>query len=45
MKTYSLQEAADFLRIHPKTLARLAAAGVLPGAKIGARGFFPRLIS
>jgi len=35
MKTLGLEEAAAFLRIHPKTLARRAAAGEIPGVKIG----------
>jgi excisionase family DNA binding protein len=35
MKTLDLQEAAQFLRLHPDTLRRRALAGEIPGAKPG----------
>jgi len=35
VKTFNLAEAAQFLRIHPDTLQRRAAAGEIPGAKPG----------
>jgi hypothetical protein len=35
MRTLALQEAADFLKIHPVTLRVKAAAGEIPGAKPG----------
>src|SRR3954454_11974246 len=40
MKTLRVNEAAAFLGIHPKTLARLAAAGKIAGAKIGRAWIF-----
>ncbi len=35
MKTYNLQETANFLKVHAETVSRLAKTGQLPGAKIG----------
>lgn len=35
MKTLTLQEAAEFLKIHPVTLGQKARLGLIPGAKIG----------
>lgn len=35
MRTYTLQEAALFLKIHPDTLRERAIKGTIPGAKIG----------
>ena len=35
MNTLTLQEAADFLKIHPVTLGDKARAGEILGAKIG----------
>lgn len=35
MNTLNLQQAADFLNIHPVTLAEKARSGDIPGAKIG----------
>lgn len=40
MRTLDLNEAADMLRMHPVTLAERAAAGAIPGAKIGKRWIF-----
>ena len=35
MKTYDINEAADFLKIDRSTALELASAGTLPGAKVG----------
>ena len=35
MKTYDVNEAADFLRVDRSTALDLANAGTLPGAKVG----------
>jgi len=35
MKTLTLDEAAQFLKIHPEELRRRAKAGIIPGAKVG----------
>lgn len=35
MKTYTLKEAANFLKIHPDTLRERVLGGIIPGAKIG----------
>ena len=37
---WEISEAAKFLRLHPKTIYRLARAGELPGAQIGNRWRF-----
>jgi len=34
-KTYKLQEAAEFLRLNPRTLYRLVKAGSFPAFKVG----------
>jgi len=38
------QEAADYLRINRTTLYRLAAKGVVPGARIGSKWRFKMLL-
>lgn len=35
MRTYTLKEAAVFLKIHPDTIRERAIKGTIPGAKIG----------
>ncbi|MGQ0596752.1 helix-turn-helix domain-containing protein [Aquabacterium sp.] len=35
MKTLDLTEAASLLKIHPKTLQRLAQSGAVPACKVG----------
>jgi excisionase family DNA binding protein len=40
MATFTLQEAAAYLKIHPVTLQDKARAGEIPGAKIGKRWVF-----
>ncbi|MXS81527.1 helix-turn-helix domain-containing protein [Nitrosomonas oligotropha] len=35
MKTLNLDEAAQFLRMHPEEVRRRAKAGIIPGAKVG----------
>ena len=35
MNTLNLQEAAEFLKIHPVTLGEKARLGIIPGSKIG----------
>ena len=35
MRTLTLNQAAEFLKIHPQTLRTRALSGELPGAKIG----------
>jgi hypothetical protein len=35
MKTLDLEEAAQFLKIHPEEVRRRAKAGIIPGAKVG----------
>jgi excisionase family DNA binding protein len=35
MKTYDINEVADFLKVDRTTALQLAAEGVLPGAKVG----------
>lgn len=35
MKTYDINEVADFLKVDRTTALQLAADGVLPGAKVG----------
>ncbi|HQQ33149.1 MAG TPA: helix-turn-helix domain-containing protein [Methylophilus sp.] len=43
MKTFSLEEAADFLKLHPEELRRRAKLGKIPAAKIGKRWVFLEL--
>jgi hypothetical protein len=40
IESYDLQQAAAFLNMHPDTLQRKAAAGEIPGAKIGKNWVF-----
>ncbi|WP_298193754.1 helix-turn-helix domain-containing protein [Metallibacterium sp.] len=40
MKTLSLPEAADFLKVHPEEVRRRAKQGAIPGAKVGRRWVF-----
>lgn len=40
MRTLDLNEAAEFLRLHPHTLEAKARAGEIPGAKPGKRWVF-----
>src|SRR5690606_15543088 len=40
MKTLSLDEAAQFLKIHQVTLAEKARSGEIPGSKVGRRWVF-----
>ncbi|WP_369408007.1 helix-turn-helix domain-containing protein [Thiocystis violacea] len=40
MRTLDLTEASAFLRMHPETLRRLAAAGEIPSAKPGKHWVF-----
>ena len=35
MKTLTLNEAAQFLKMHPEEVRRRAKAGIIPGAKVG----------
>ena len=35
MKTLNLREAAEMLKVHPKTLERLARRGEVPACKVG----------
>lgn len=35
MKTLNLEEAAQFLKMHPEEVRRRAKAGIIPGAKVG----------
>jgi excisionase family DNA binding protein len=38
--TFTLEEAARFLQLHPSTLAAKAQSGEIPGAKLGKRWVF-----
>lgn len=40
MNTFTLRQAADFLKIHPVTLSIKAASGEILGAKVGKRWVF-----
>ena len=40
MKTFCIEEAADFLRVSTDTLGDMAATGVVPAAKIGRSWIF-----
>ena len=40
MKTLNLDEAAQFLKLHPEEVRRRAKAGIIPGAKLGKRWVF-----
>jgi len=35
MKTFNIEEAAEFLGAHKETVRRLAATGKIPGVKVG----------
>jgi excisionase family DNA binding protein len=37
---WDCNEAARFLRLHPKTVKRMAQAGQIPGCRLGKRWFF-----
>lgn len=37
----TVDEAADLLRVHRRTIDRMVAAGTLPSAKIGGRRLIP----
>ena len=34
MKTFNIEEAAEFLGAHKETVRRLAVTGLIPGAKV-----------
>ena len=40
MKTFNLEEAALFLKLHPEEVRRDAKAGIIPGAKLEKRWAF-----
>ena len=40
MKTLNLDEAAQFLKLHPEEVRRRAKAGIIPGVKLGKRWVF-----
>lgn len=40
VRTFDLEETADFLKISYSTASRMASAGILPGAKIGCSWVF-----
>lgn len=40
MKTFSLQEAAEFLHMHPEEVRARTKQGIIPGAKAGRRWVF-----
>ena len=40
IKTFTLEEAAAFLKLHPEEVRRRAKCGALPGAKTGKRWVF-----
>lgn len=40
MRSMNLQQAAQFLKLHPVTLLERARAGTVPGAKVGKRWVF-----
>lgn len=40
MKTFNLEEATLFLKLHPEEVRRGAKAGIIPGAKLGKRWAF-----
>ena len=37
---WNCTEAARFLRLHPKTVKRMARVGLIPGRQLGRRWFF-----
>jgi excisionase family DNA binding protein len=40
MQTFNLDEAAKYLKIHPRTLQYRAKQGIIPGGRIGRRWVF-----
>jgi excisionase family DNA binding protein len=45
-ESWALQQAAEFLKIHPDTLAQRARAGEIPGCKVGRSWVFsPKLLT
>ena len=40
MRTLNLDEAAQFLKLHPEEVRRRAKAGIIPGVKLGKRWVF-----
>jgi hypothetical protein len=40
MKTLNLDEAAQFLKLHPEEVRRRAKVGIIPGVKLGKRWVF-----
>lgn len=40
MVSFDIKEAADFLKIHPESLRRLAVNGAVPARKVGKRWVF-----
>jgi len=40
MQTFNLDEAAKYLKIHPRTLQSRAKQGTIPGSRIGRRWVF-----
>jgi hypothetical protein len=40
METFDLEQAAQFLNLHPEELRRRAKAGLVPAAKVGKRWLF-----
>lgn len=40
MKTLNLNEAAQFLKLHPEEVRRRAKTGIIPGVKLGKRWVF-----
>jgi excisionase family DNA binding protein len=41
-RPWTAEEAANFLRIHPRTITRMARAGQIPGFRIGTHWRFLR---
>lgn len=42
-ETLNLEQAAEFLHVHPVTLLRMANSGVVPAAKLGRRWVFLKI--
>jgi Helix-turn-helix domain len=45
MKTLTLKEAAEFLKMHPEEVRSRAKLGLIPGAKAGRRWILSKTIS
>jgi len=45
IKAFTVEEIAEYLRLHPYTIRRLARAGKIPAFRAGASGVFVRTIS